>query len=246
MFGTSQRFLAALIGFGSLVLSVGASEPAAAAPVTPTLVPALPCFSPATNSELTGEGWTPGGTVHLTGTYGSGSPALDEDLTADSGGRIHFDSAVPNDAAITRAVRVTAEDVTRAGAGAPIEQRQATAHFRITWWGPFYRPWNTNGTAIGHPGRIRTLEASGYLSGHLTNMLFAHYIPLAGSGRVKTVRVGRLHGQCGGLKVRFREFNFRPVPRGTYEVSFDTSPFSEDDILDSPRYARVKIRRRVP
>jgi len=119
-------------------------------------------------------------------------------------------------------VRVTAEDVTRAAAGAPVEQRQAATSFKITWYGPFYRPWNTNSAAIGRPGRIRTLEASGYLSGNLTKVLYAHYI--RGGGQVKTVRVGRLHGQCGGLKVRFREFNFRPVPRGTYQVTFDKDP----------------------
>jgi hypothetical protein len=242
MFGTSPRLPVALIASGSLVLGVGASDPAAAA-LAPTLVPAQPCFSPATNSELTGEGWTPGGTVHLTGTYGSGGPALDLDVTADSSGRIRFESEVPDDAAVTRAVRVTAEDVTRAAAGARVEQRQASTTFKITWYGPFYRPWNTNGPAIGHPGRVRTLEASGYLSEHLPAVLYAHYIH-AGR-RVKTVRVGRLHGQCGGLKVRFREFNFRPVPRGTYQVTFDTDPFSDDNIFDSPGYLQVKVRTRV-
>jgi hypothetical protein len=48
-----------------------------------------------------------------------------------------------------------------------------------------------------------------------------------------------------GLKLRFREFNFRPVRPGTYRVTFDTDPSSDDNIYDSPGYERVKVRRRV-
>lgn len=226
------------------VILAAAALPASAQspPPAPTLVTARPCFSPVTGSQLTGEGWTPGGTVHLSGTYGSGETALDLDLKADGEGRIRFSSDVPDDVIDTRSVRATAEDLTRAAAGAPVEQRQANTRFKLTWHGPFYRPWNTNGPAIGRPGRVRTLEASGYLSGNLTKVLYAHYIR---GYSVRTVRVGRLRGACGGLKVRFREFNFRPVPRGTYHVTFDTDPFSDDNVFDSPGYERVKVRTRA-
>ena len=209
----------------------------------PTLVSSRPCFSPVTGSELTGEGWTPNGTVHLSGTYSSGEPALDLDVVADSAGRIRFTSRVPDDEAVTSSIRVTAEDPARTAAGAPLEQRQASTSFKITWYGPFYSPWNTTGPAVGRPGRVRTIEASGYLTGKLTSVLYAHYI--RPNGTVKTVRVGRLSGACGGLKKRFREFDFRPVAAGTYRVTFDTSPFSDDNVFDAPGYARVKVRRRV-
>ena len=133
----------------------------------------------------------------------------------------------------------------RAAAGAPLEQRQASTRFKLTWFGSFYRPWNTDGPAVGRPGRVRTLQASGYVRGNLTKVLYVHYIRLTGSRKVTTVRVGRLRGSCGALKVRFREFNFRPVPRGTYRVTFDTNPASDDNVYDSPGYDRVKISRRV-
>ena len=209
----------------------------------PTLVSTMPCFSLASGSELTGEGWTPNGIVHLSGTYASGEPALDLDLTADGAGKIRFTSAVPNDAARTKTIRVTAEDRARTAAGAPLEQRQASTSFKLTWYGPFYSPWNTDKAAIGRPGRVRTIEASGYLGRNLTKDLYAHY--LRPNGTVKTVRVGRLSGVCGGLKKRFREFDFRPVAAGTYAVTFDTNPFSDDNVYDAPGFARVKIRRRV-
>jgi len=152
---------------------------------------------------------------------------------------------VPDEEARTYEIFATAEDLTRRGAGAPAEQRVATTEFKLTWWGPFYRPWNTrSGAAIGRPGRRRTLEASGYLDGRLTNVLYAHYVHLA-TERHTTVRVGRLRGSCGGLRVRFKEFDFRPVRRGTYTVRFDTSPFFSDNVYDSPGYRRVKVRKRV-
>ena len=211
---------------------------------SPTLVSSQPCFSPVADAELTGEGWTPGGKVHLGATYASGETALDLELVADGNGRISFGAAVPDDAAVTRKVHAEADDLTREAAGAPVEQRRATTDFKLTWFGPFYRPWNTNGPAVGRPGRVRMLKASGYLGPNLTKVLYAHYIHLK-SERVKTVRVGHLHGACKGLKVRFREFNFRPVRRGTYVVTFDTDPFSDDNVYDSPGYRRVKIRKRV-
>ena len=68
---------------------------------------------------------------------------------------------------------------------------------------------------------------------------------MGGDHRVKTVRVGAPRGPCGGLKVRFREFDFRPVRRGTYAVTFDTNPLSDESIFDSPGYLRVKVRKRV-
>ena len=210
----------------------------------PTLVSARACFSPITGAQLTGQGWTPGGIVKLTGTYSTGEPARDFEATADAAGAIRFESGLDY-VPVTRTVTVTAEDRTRVAAGAPLEQRQASVTFKLTWYGPFYAPWNTDGAAIGRPGRVRNIEASGYLEGNLTDTLYAHYIRLTGREQVKTVKVGKLAGACGGLKKRFREFAFRPVARGTYRVTFDTDPFSDDNVYDAPGYERVKVRRRV-
>ena len=209
---------------------------------TPTLVSALPCFSPLTNSELTGEGWTPGGQVRLRGRYVSGTSgeALDVTVVADAAGRIKFNSSVPDESALRVGVEVTAEDVVRVAAGAPVHERQARTRFTLSWHGPFYRRWNTEGPARGRPGRVGTLEASGYID-DVTSVLYAHYLRVGRSG-FRTVRVGRLRGPCGSLRVRFREFDFRPVPRGTYRVFFDTLPVASDNTFDSPGYRRVVVR----
>ena len=59
---------------------------------------------------------------------------------------------------------------------------------------------------------------------------------------VKSVRVGRLTGPCGALKKRFRQFAFKPVPKGTYTVYFDVYPAFGGLSEDSPRYKRVVVR----
>ena len=239
-----SRIVKALVA--SAVCTVGAAGPAAAQtpPTAPTLKAALPCFSEATDAEVTGEGWTPGGQVRLRGRYVSGGAgeALDVTVTADAQGRIVFASRVPNDSGRVRGVEMTAEDLTRTAAGAPPEQRTATTRFSLSWFGVFYRPWNTDGPARGRPGRVRTIEAAGWLgSTRRSDTLYAHYYRL-GTGRFRTVRVGRLTGPCGTLKRRFREFAFRPVPRGTYRVFFDTEPFTSDTTFDAVSYLRVRVR----
>lgn len=233
----------ALVAASVVALTAGAGPlDAAGAQDRPTLVAAIPCFSPITNAELRGAGWTPGGQVRLRGRYVSGGSgeALDLTLTADASGGIQFNSTVPDDAAVTRGVAVTAEDLTRAAAGAGVEQRQANTTFRLTYHGPFYRPWNTVGPARGRPGRRARLEASGYID-DLTDVLYAHYIR-NGDSTFHTTRVGRLRGVCGGLSVRFREFDFRPVRRGTYRIFFDTSPVTSDNTFESAGYRRVVVR----
>src|SRR4051794_11225149 len=198
----------------------------------PTLKATLPCASPLTGQQLTGSGWTSGGQVHLTGReLPSGTDALDTTVTADVDGAIEISSAVPADAAVRRTLEVTAQDVAH-------PELTATTRFKLTWWGPFIRPWNTDGPAIGHPGRLILIDVSGYIGE--PRVLYAHYV-LRGE-QAAVVRVGRLRGPCASLKRRVRQFPFKPVRRGTYSVYFDTTPQFSDSTFDSPGYNRVVVR----
>ena len=199
----------------------------------PTLETSSPCASSATGVQLTGTGWTPSGQVRLRGRYvASGADALDHTVTADVNGRIEFSSGLPNSDARRWRVEVTAEDVAR-------PELRASAAFTLSWFGPFFRPWNTDGAARGRPGKVSQIEASGYIE-ETGRSLYAHYV-LRGE-HVATVRVGRLSGPCGSLKRRFRQFAFKPVPRGTYSVYFDTTSLFSDSTLDAPSYRRVIVR----
>jgi len=200
---------------------------------TPTLESALPCVSPTTGSQLTGTGYTPNGQVRLRGRYlPAGRPALDHTVTADVNGRITFTSGVPNDDASRVKIEVTAEDVTH-------PELRATVGFTMSWFGPFFRPWNTSKAAPGRPGRTSQIEASGYVE-ESGSVLYAHYV--LRDEHVATVRVGRLTGPCGALKRLFRQFAFKPIPRGTYSVYFDTMPLFSDNTYESPGYRRVVVR----
>jgi hypothetical protein len=226
-------------------MPASAQEPSA----QPTLVSAERCYSLSLPTDVTGQGWTPNGDVRLVGRYveGGRGAAVDQTLRADAQGRISFESGVPGSPATRRRVQLTAEDLTRAAAGAPPEQRQATVTFWLSWAGPFYARWNTSGAARGRPGRVGTIEASGYLGWRVVAsgpnpVLFAHYYHSRSDRFVATTRVGRLRGACRSLKLRFREFAFRPVPRGTYSVYFDEFPFTSDLTFDSPGFRRVVVR----
>ena len=199
----------------------------------PTLESTLPCFSPETGAQLTGTGWTANEQVRLVGRYvPGGEAALDHTVTADVNGQLQFSSGLPDGAAVRSKVEVTATEVSH-------PERVATVGFTLSWFGPFFEPWNTNGAARGRPGKVSTIEASGYVN-ETGASLYAHYV-LRGEA-VKTVRVGRLTGPCGALKKRFRQFAFKPVPKGTYTVYFDVHRVFGALSEDSPRYSRVVVR----
>lgn len=239
----SCRYVALLSIVG--VLAAGESQHAAAQAVTPTVTSTRPCVSAAVGHELTGAGWTPGGEVRLRGRYvfaGESSEAFDETVRVDGTGRFTFTASVPGGEAITVRTEVAAEDLARTAAGMPPEQRTAATRYEATFFGVFYRPWNTDGPATGRPGRVARLEAMGWLGPQRsTDTLYAHYFRRGGD-RWRTVRVGRLRGACGSLKVRFREFPWRNVRSGTYTIRFDTLPIASDLTWDSIGYLRVRVR----
>jgi hypothetical protein len=200
---------------------------------TPTLESALPCASPQSGSRFTGTGYTPSGAVRLRAHYVVGSDEiLDHTVTADVNGNIELTSGIPAGDAVRRQVELTAEDVAH-------PELKAAVRFTMSWFGPFFRPWNTHGPAPGRPGKTSMIEASGFILDH-GRTLYAHYV--LRDRLIATVRVGRLSGPCGALKRRFRQFAFKPVPRGTYSVYFDTVSSFSDSTFDAPGYKRVVVR----
>jgi hypothetical protein len=73
--------------------------------------------------------------------------------------------------------------------------------------------------------------------------LWAHYV-LRGK-LVKTVALGALTGPCGDLTKTIRQFPFRPVPAGTYQVYFQGQK-AFDKRAAWLRYPRVKVTTPVP
>lgn len=253
-----SRHHLAVIGFAGITLA-GATLGAPGAPSprrstaqasvpspTPTLKSTRPCVSASVGHELTGTGWTPDGLVRVRGRYivgKSSGKAFDRKVRADAEGRIHFTANVPDAEAITVRTEVTAEDVSRTAAGDPVEERTARTRYRATFYGVFYRPWNTDAPAKGRPGRAATIEAMGWIGPqvHLTGTLYAHYARLGDDPRWRTFRVGRLTGACRSFKGRFREFPWKQPKPGIYTVRFDTMPRASDSTWDSIGYRRVRV-----
>jgi hypothetical protein len=68
----------------------------------------------------------------------------------------------------------------------------------------------------GAPGRLVRIRARGFVSGH---NLYAHI--RRGRHYHRNLRIGRLHGACGRLRVRKRVFS-ADTPSGTYKLQFDS------------------------
>jgi hypothetical protein len=231
----------AAVAVGLFALGVCASSAQAA----PTITVDRPCFSFAADLALTGHGFTPGGQVAVSAAYIDG-PGNEQDagsftLTADATGTINDGFDFPQMTSDPTDFRITAEDKTLAAQGAAVPDRTATLTTKVSGYGVFYRPWNTNGPAHAHPGRRAKLEILGFI-GTVTHNVYAHYV-LRGRP-VKTLYVGRLHGACGLLTVmHFRQFAFRPVPPGNYRIVFDTWPQYNESSGEGTGFKSVIVRR---
>ena len=225
---------------------VAALLPAVPARAQPVITAAEPCSSWATPVQLHGTGFTPGGKLELSahwwskwGYFATGSTFT---LTADATGAFDDVRRVPEIEYDSLELSITVKDLARAEQGAPVSEQYASTDVTVAWPGALFRPWNTSRAVRAHPGRAGILDASGFIDGN-SRTLYVHYV--RGAHLVKTLRLGRLVGPCGALSMPLREFDFRPVPRGTYSVRFDTTrEWPNDDLWSG--YERVIVGRGEP
>lgn len=197
---------------------------AAAAGAAPTVVADRACYSSITPLLMRGAGFTPGGPVDVSARWSSkrgyGGPAAEYTVTADRSGAFVDEEALPDIDTDSLRLTITMRDRTRAGQGAAISEQYASTAVTVAYFGAFFRPWNTDGPARGRPGTADVLDASGFI-GARSRTLFIHYLR---SGRlIETLRVGWLAGACAVLSTRLRQFDFQPVPPGSYSIRFDTT-----------------------
>ena len=219
----------------SVVAAVASLAAAAPAQAAPTITTDRQCYSTFTPLRISGTGFTPGAAVQLSETWidpdGASrfGPALT--ATADAAGALTYAQELPEIFVDHLDLNITATDL---ASGA-----QGTTTVGMSFFGAYYPAWNTNGPAPGRPGFAAELDVGGFIDSN-SRTLFVHYIR---RGRlVTTRRVGALSGPCATLTTRFREFDFRPVARGTYEVRFDTTrAWPNDDVWSG--YGRVTVKR---
>jgi hypothetical protein len=195
---------------------VAATFAAPAASAAPTLSTDRECYGADRDTvALSGSGYTPGGAITL--LFGGRGQFLIREATADASGAFAFKLPAPTLETLgytdmfRAPMTVTATDET--------QDQFAAAEVTLTGYDVYVKPWATMGPAAGRPRHMTVFDALGWTT--LGDRLYAHY--LRGGKLVRTVRLGSLTGPCGDLRVRMREFPFRPVPAGRYRVQFDTT-----------------------
>ena len=232
----SRSLLAALVA-----ASVAIMPAAAWAQDGPTLSFDKPCYSPGDRMTFTGAGFTPGGPVQLIFTSLSTQLMLGTyDVTADEGGAIAdwVDTPDPDDALKPEhwsgPLGVAANDQIRIEAGGPPEQQLAGASFTLSRWEvQLDLPNDTPKVRAAKPMRV---TAVGFTHA-IGKPLYIHYTR-AGK-RLKSIRLGRLTGDCGDRTKTLKRGLPRGLRRGRYKLVFNASA------LNAPREPSYWINQRL-
>ena len=218
---------------------------AGTAAATPTLTVDKPCYTPGEDITFDGTGYTPTGNVSfffsLKGAKGNNLLESRNPAVADAAGSIHYVVGAPDLASsddTEENLFSTANDETRlAPPNVPDANSFGAAEAKISIWDVWADPWG-NGPAA--PRKPMKLQAFGFAP---AKRLWAHYV-LHGKV-VKTVALGALKGPCGDLTKTIRQFPFRPVPAGTYQVYFEGQKVFDKRAMWI-RYPKVKVTTAIP
>jgi hypothetical protein len=160
-----------------------------------------PCYAEQQPMNITGSGFTPGGSVHL--AFADGSFA--GQATADAVGNLTAAAAAPVIATTQAAATLTATDQANPGNTATVPLQ--VSKLKVS----------TSPTRARPHSKV-SYTARGFTTGQT---LYGHYI--FGGKRRKDVRIGRLVAPCGTLKRRMSLLPLKSVRFGTWTVQFDTS-----------------------
>jgi hypothetical protein len=212
---------------------VAALVAAASAHAAPTIKSDLPCYTPGQSMDLTGGGFGPGHDVvfflAMKGEHGNRLLYTDP-VKTDAGGALGTTLRAPNlasDDDTQEHVTLTANDQTLMGPnganGVP-DGSFAVTQFLLSRFGAFVDAWEQ--ARRGDPSRSAKLVVNGWAP---YRAVWAHYF-LNGK-RVRSVRIGSVHGPCGDLSKTIKQFPFRPAPAGTWTVFFSpTQVFDRDGL----------------
>jgi hypothetical protein len=208
----------------AVVAAVAVMTPAAAwAQSAPTLSFDQPCYSPGDTMVFSGAGYTPGGEVKMFFSSFSTHTFGQFDTQADPTGAIgdQLDSPDPDsflrDDEWAGEIGVAANDKTRVDAGQGPDQAVGGAMFTLSRWDVQLE--QPNGRAPRAAKRM-LVTARGYTNAR-GDTLYVHY--RRARRTVKTVKLGRLSGDCGDRTRTLRRGLPRGLRTGRYELVFNTS-----------------------
>jgi hypothetical protein len=225
----SRSLLAALVA--ALVAIVPA---AARAQDGPTLTFDKPCYAPGDTMAFTGSGYTPNGPVTMFITSLSTQHSGAFDTAADAAGAIAGQAEAPepggyiDDDDWSSKIGATANDKTRLDAGAAPESAVGVTLFTLS---RFEVQVDQPNGRLPRAAKRMDVTAAGFTA-QSGKPLYVHY--RHGRKTLKTFKVGRLHGACGGLDRRLSRGLPRGLPKGRYQLVFNTS---RRDPRASPRFS---------
>jgi len=208
----------------ALVAAVAVSIPAAAsAQRGPTLAFDQPCYSPGDRMGFDGAGYTPGGEVNMIFSSFVKEQFGQYDTHADPTGAIDGGLATldPDDWLgendWSARIGVAASDRTRVEAGAPADQQFGATVFTLSRFDVQVEQPNGRAPKARKPMRV-TAAGFTYARGR---MLYVHY--RRARRTMKTLKLGRLGGDCGDRTRTLPRALPRGLRPGRYELVFNAS-----------------------
>ena len=207
----------------ALVAVLVATVPAAArAQSSPTLFFDQPCYAPGNPMVYGGSGYTPNGSVTMFLSSMRTQQVAAFDTVANPRGYMEGAARAPGpegyiaDDDWTATLGASANDNTRVGAG---EGPATAVGFTTVKLSRFEVQVNQPNGRPPRAAKRMDVTAAGYTA-QRGKALYVHY--LRGSKKLKTVKVGRLNGDCGRLERTLPRGLPRGLPKGRYRLVFNS------------------------
>lgn len=206
----------------TLIAAVSVLAPAAAH-AAPTLAFDQPCYSPGDTMVFSGGGYTPGGAVDIFINSLSTQQSGSIETTADAAGAIAGSVSTPDvdrylgDTDWADEIGATGNDRTRVQAGAGPGEATGLTTFTLSRFDvQFEQP---NGSRP-RAGKRMLVTARGFTNAR-GKTLYVHY--RRARRTLKTLKLGRLAGECGDVKRTLPRGLPRGLRPGRYELTANTS-----------------------
>jgi hypothetical protein len=192
-----------------------------------------PCYVEGQAQRITGGGYPPNDRVQVDyREFGpNGGDEFGTSLDADGAGNIAARMKTP-DLGSNDDTQETVELTAVSG-----DDQGASIRFKASILDAYVGPWESH---KGNPRKRTTFYGYGF-GANGGKKLYAHYV-LRGKLR-KTVAIGKVHGVCGDVTKKARQFPFRPVPAGSYNIKLDASTRWPNN-SEGYTYKQVKVSKK--
>jgi hypothetical protein len=216
MYRSRHLYQPALV-LAAAFLTCAATAAAQTTPSGPAVAFDRSCYAPGDAITEHGQGFSPGGDVLETVSLLSDlNPVatLNAQQTADASGNFTAMLRAPRLAKASDRSEIALSAFTDQATGSPTGP--SVTQWTLSAWDMKITQWRNR---IADPSKSMSIDTYGWTTAG--SNLYAHYF--RGTTRVKTVKIGALTGECGNLKRRVRQFPFKRVKAGRWQVLFSAT-----------------------